>query len=62
VILSQNPIFVMDSRLKNRLLRLDKLPPAFIVVVKKRPGVQLFFATTTDAAIPFFGTLLWKAV
>jgi hypothetical protein len=32
------------------------------VVVKKRFGIQMFFSTTTYAALPFFGTLLWKAV
>jgi len=25
-------------------------------------GIQTFFSTTTYAAIPYFGTLLWKAV
>jgi len=28
----------------------------------KAPGIQTFFSTTTYAAIPYFGTLLWKAV
>jgi len=29
---------------------------------KKRCVIQTFFSTTTYAAIPYFGTLLWKAV
>jgi len=34
----------------------------FIVVVEKRCGIQTIFSTTTYAAIPSLGTLLWKAV
>jgi hypothetical protein len=34
----------------------------YVVVVKKCCGPETFFSTTTYAAIPLFGTLLWKAV
>jgi len=29
---------------------------------KKRSGIQTFFSTTPYAALPYFRTLLWKAV
>jgi len=34
----------------------------YVVVVKKCCGTVTFISTTTYAAIPLFGTLLWKAV
>jgi hypothetical protein len=34
----------------------------YVVVVKKCCGTETFFSTTPYAAIPQFGTLLWKAV
>jgi hypothetical protein len=33
----------------------------FIVVVKKRSGIQTFFSTTPYAAIPSFGTLFMES-
>jgi hypothetical protein len=29
---------------------------------KKRFGIETFFSTTTYAALPYFGTLLWETV
>jgi hypothetical protein len=34
----------------------------YVGVVKKCCGAETFFSTTTYAAIPLSGTLLWKAV
>jgi hypothetical protein len=34
----------------------------YVVVVKKCCGTATFFSTTPYAALPLFGTLLWKAV